>query len=78
MVGKKSFMEEFWDVNNIAKSEIKRKFGSCPECDQVFTKKSDHRFKKRKRKSIFYKEIALVPKESSDAAKSAAKKALSK
>ncbi|RNA33590.1 SAM domain-containing SAMSN-1-like isoform X1 [Brachionus plicatilis] len=36
------------------------------------------RFKNRKRKGSFYKEIALVPVESSDAAKLAAKKALNK
>ncbi|RNA28870.1 hypothetical protein BpHYR1_028895 [Brachionus plicatilis] len=47
-------------------------FGSCPECDQLFTKKCDHR------KGSFFKEIALVPVESFDAAKLAAKKALSK
>ncbi|RNA01193.1 hypothetical protein BpHYR1_035738, partial [Brachionus plicatilis] len=35
-------------------------------------------FKNHKRKDSFYKEIALVPVESSDAAKLAAKKALSK
>ncbi|RNA33986.1 hypothetical protein BpHYR1_020428, partial [Brachionus plicatilis] len=35
-------------------------------------------FKNRKRKGSFYKEIALVLVESSDAAKLAAKKALSK
>ncbi|RNA15053.1 hypothetical protein BpHYR1_017363 [Brachionus plicatilis] len=38
----------------------------------------NYKFKNRKRKISFYKEIALVPVESSDAAKKVAKKALSK
>ncbi|RNA25166.1 hypothetical protein BpHYR1_003798 [Brachionus plicatilis] len=48
------------------------KFGSCPECDHF-----DHqniKFKNRRRKGSFYKEIAYFPVESSDAVK----KALSK
>ncbi|RNA13225.1 hypothetical protein BpHYR1_027182 [Brachionus plicatilis] len=38
----------------------------------------NYKFKNRKRKGSFFKEIALVPVESSDAAKLVANKALSK